>query len=1072
MITLRKYIQQYRIDIFIVLSLAVAIAGMSFLASQQVPDPIIQDFYAQDAWFGSDIPTVFGNITSVQSDFGRNNKHPLFPLFIFPPIFLVGKIFRLEPILAARVVLALVVAIWTGLLFVLFRLVSGRRLDATLFSLVGGVSAAAIFWFVVPESFPFGSLTILIALVFVVLTQYQKLSPAWFVALNVVTLSVTITNWMVGILTTLVNQRWKKFLQIMLVSFGVANVLWIVQRVIFRNSGYSFSLRTFIGEKKFMAEPEHGSVLSAISSFFYQTIVMPASQFSDSLDRPGWAEIQVDTLAPGSGGFWGTIAVIAWTGLLGLGIWGFFSTNQYPKLRIVLGLTILGQLFMHSIYGSEETFIYSLHFAPLLITLAAFSSLTRLRLVGLVFAAVLVVSAGINNRSQFNQVTTALLDYGTQQQRLEAQMQVRPSDPWGRNVGHVVVAIPGTDQSHKAYYEPGGSFSPVAGSFGVTIWLLDKDGNLQTTSDAIPLDKIQQQFVDIPGSKTPGIRANTEFYEAIWSPLSVGTWQLNLKVPAQPSHRTAIVFRSVGPAGGAISSLNWDEQRLLINDRWSIKNIPSQARVYLGSERSPGWMQQKSDATQWSDEKGWGFARVELGEGTTWNLVIEDSATLPKPVLQVSETPETFALNLPDQQFVDSLKAQVNHLLMGLVGDRTRPSDPLSYTLPRFRDGAYQLVALARSGQLEVARQLSTYFAETDFLNGTHSEADIPALGIWALETVAKQLQQPDYDQWLWSHVRRKAELIMDMATTNRPGYPVVEQSKIPFSEHPDFLTTDTVSGKMDGAQGLISLDTTASIMSYRALQDAAALADRMNQPADAKRWREQANQMQTVWQKRFQAKFSRLDASYTNGLWPSWIAAINQNEFDQSLQTHWAAQHDKTGRLRQPPANPFFNLAETHQWLLLGDRDRVWSTLKWFWEHQASPGLYTWWGNNDGPEASASPQSLSHWHRFRGWVNPPNITPHYRTAAEMALLQLDMLAYVDQAKSIPTLVIGAGVQPQWLSQPLNVKGLAVGGNLVNWNWDGKQLTVQIQGEKIPVQLGSAFPPNVPVNVVVMQKAS
>ncbi|MBF2026599.1 MAG: hypothetical protein IGS48_07515 [Oscillatoriales cyanobacterium C42_A2020_001] len=1060
-----------RVDILILLILSIAIASISFFASQKVPEPVISDFYAQDAWFGSDVPTVFGNLTSLQSDFGRNNKHPLFPLFVFPPIFLIGKLFRIESILAAKIVLALVTALWTGLLFVLFRLIGCRRLDATLFTLVGGFSAAAIFWFVVPESFPFGSLTILIALVFVALTQYRKFSPAWYVALNVVTLSVTITNWMAGILVTIVNYHWKKFLQVMLITFGVANALWIVQRVVFRNSGYSFSLRTFIGEKKFMAEPEHGSVLSAISSFFYQTIVMPAAQFTDSPDRPGWPDITGNTLAPGSGGLFGTLAVLAWTGLLCLGIWGFFSTKQHPKLRIVLGLTILGQLLMHSVYGRQETFIYSLHFAPLLIALAAFSVLTRLRLVGLALAGVLVVSAGINNRSQFDQITTALLDYGTPQQRLESQMRVRPSDPWSRSVGHVVLATPGSDQNHKAYYEPGGSFSPLPGSFGVSIWLLNKDGSLQTTSDVIPLDKIQQQFVETPNSNTPGILVNTEFYQASWLPVNPETWQFNLKVPAQSATKPAIAIRSVGPAGGAIYSLNWDGQRLLINERWSIE-VPAQAKVYLGSERSSGWIKQKSNVSQWKDEKGWGVARIELGDGEAWELVVADSVSAPKSILRVAETSANLVLNLPDKQFTDSLNAQIEHLMMGFVGDRTRPSDPLSYTLPRFRDGAYQLVALARSGQLEVAKQLSTYFAETDFLNGIQSEADVPALGIWALETVAKQLKQPDYDQWLWSHVRRKAELVMDMASTNRPGYPVIEKSQTPFSEHQDFLTTDIVAGKMDGKPGLITLDTKANFMSYRALQDAAALADRLNQLTEAKRWREKAKQIQAAWQKGFKNKFSTSDATYTTGLWPSWIASTNQNEFAQTLQNRWSEQRDEAGQLRQSPANPYFSLAETHQWLFLGDRDRVWSTLKWFWEHQASPGLYTWWGNFDGPEGTALPKSLSHWHRFRGWVNPPNITPHYWTTAEMALLQLDMLAYCDQSKSTPTLIIGSGVQEQWLSQPMRVKGILVEGNLVNWTWDGKQLTVQIQGEKMPVQVGSAFPPNVQVNVVTIQKTA
>lgn len=1071
-VSLVKFSRQYRIDIFIVSVLAIGIGLASFLNAQKVPDVLLTDFYAQDIWFGSDIPTVFGNITSLNSDFGRNNKHPLFPLIAFPPIFLLGKFLHLEPISAARLVVAFVACLWIIGLFVLFRLMGCRRLDATLFSLLGGMSAASVFWFTVPESFSFGSATILLALVFTALTQYRKFSPNWYVAVSGLTVSITITNWMAGILATIVNHRWKKALQITVITLGVVTALWIVQRSIFSNAGFPFQPKTFIGEKKFISEPAHGSILSALSSFVYQTIVMPAVQFQASPLRPDWPKLEVNTLAPGSGGFWGTIAVLAWTGLLSLGVWGFFATKQHPKLRIVLGITILGQLLMHSIYGTQETFIYSLHFAPLLLTVAAFSSLTHLRWLGLVLTGLLLVSAGINNRSQFNQVTATLLDYGTPHQQVQAQMRARPSDPWPRSQGHVVLATPGSSEQDKAYYEPGGSFSPIAGSFGVSIWIVDPQGNLKTTSDTIPLNQIQQQFAYAPGKSIPGILTQTEYYQASWSAPKSGTWQLNLKVPASSNTKPVVVIRSVGPAGGEVKSLNWNGQQLLINDRWSVKVGSQLAKVYLGSENSPDWIKQKSTLTQWEDPKGWGYARFEMGDGDAWNLVVEDSTPAPKSDLKFAAISSNLNLDLPDSQFLSSLNAQVAHLMMGLVGNQTRPIDPLDYPLPRLRDGAYTLVALARAGQLEVAKQLSTYFAENDFFNGVTPQADAPALGVWALEAVAEQLQQPAYDQWLWPHVQRKAGLIVNMLSTNRPGYPVAEKVEPSLSENPDFLSVDMMAGKMDHTPGLISLDPAANFMSYRALLDAATLADRVQQTAAAQQWRTQAEQLQAAWKAAFDRKFSQTDTTYTNGLWPTWLATASQNAFVQGLQQRWNQSRDQQGAYRQAPMETYLNLAETHQWLYLNEPDRVWTTLQWFWQNQASPGLYTWWGANNAASGTPIPKSFSHWYRTRGWVNPPHTTPHYWTAAEMLLLQLDMLAYVHPSASMPTLVIGAGIPEQWLKQPMRVQGLRVGGNLVNWVWDGKQMTVQIKGKKPNVQLGRAFPASTPLKVVMLQETT
>lgn len=1061
----------YRMDGLVILILAITIAIVSYFGSQQIPDAVFTDFYAQDTWFGSDIPTVFGNMTSVQSDFGRNNKHPLFPLLVLPPILIVAKLLHLELIEAVRLVIPIVAAVWIALLFGLFRLIGGSRLEATLLSLVGGSSAAAIFWFTVPESFSFGSVTILLALVLTALSQYRAFAPGWYVAVGALSVSITITNWMAGLLATIVNYRWKKALQITLVTFVIVNALWVLQRSIFRNAGYPFSLKTFIGEKKFMSGPQDGSALNAIASFFYQTLVMPAVQLSDSAIRPGWAKPVVNPLALGSGSLWGLIAVLAWTALFALGVWGFFSTKKHPKLRIVLGLTFLGQLAMHSVYGTGETFIYALHFAPLLLAVAGFSCLTRLRSLAVLLAVLLVVSAGINNYSQFHQVTAALIDYGTPRQQVQAHMRVRPADHWTRSQGHIVLATPGTTAENKAYYEPGGSFSPVAGSFGVSIWVVDQQGNLKTTSDEIPLNKIQQQLLNSTGETPAGILTKTDYYQASWSRNKSGAWLLNLKMSANSTYRPMIVIRSVGPAGGAVKSLNWNQRRLSINDRWIIRDLPTQAKVYLGSERSQDWTYQKTTATQWQDETGWGYARLDLGSGNTWTVTLEDTKPVPSAqsnLILTSVVPQP-VLNLPDEQFVESFNAQIAHLKMGVVGNQTRPGDPLDYALPRFRDGAYQLVALTRTGQVEIAKQLAPFFASTDFLNGTQPEADIPALGIWALTALAQQVNQPSYDQALWVDIRRKAELIAELISTNRPGYPVAEKSQVLFSENPDSLTSELVAGKMEGSPGLIAIDPSANLMSYRALLDAATFAERVKQPEFAARWRSYATELQRAWQKAFDLKFARLNATYTQGLWPSGIATVNQEPFGKLLEARWNGTHNDQGDLRQLPENGNFNLAETHQWLYLNQIDRVWSTLRWYWNHQASPGLYTWWGKTDDPKGTRSPSSLSHWYRYRGWVNPPHVTPHYWTAAEMLLLQLDMLAYVNSTAKAPTLVIGAGIPREWLKQPFNVKGLIVDGNFISWAWDGKQINVQIRGEKMNVQPGSIFPRNTRINIAMLQ---
>ena len=77
---------------------------------------------------------------------------------------------------------------------------------------------------------------------------------------------------------------------------------------------------------------------------------------------------------------------------------------------------------------------------------------------------------------------------------LEAMRQ-RPTDPWPRGRGHVLLAVPGSEEMQKAYHEPGGSFSPVVRSFGLSIWITDSAGHILETSDSIPLAALKQRLL-------------------------------------------------------------------------------------------------------------------------------------------------------------------------------------------------------------------------------------------------------------------------------------------------------------------------------------------------------------------------------------------------------------------------------------------------------------------------------------------------------------------------------------------------------------------------------------------------
>jgi hypothetical protein len=628
------------------------------------------------------------------------------------------------------------------------------------------------------------------------------------------------------------------------------------------------------------------------------------------------------------------------------------------------------------------------------------------------------------------------------------------------------MASPGSWEMSKAYLEPGGSFSPAVGTFGVSLWLTDTEGVIQATSDSIPVDQIHQQFVWAQNQPLPSVLTRTRHYEAIWASCGDDCWRLTLKPQELSGLVPWLVIRSVGPAGGPIHSMHWDGHRLFVqNDEapWSITVDPTPSAVYLGEEGSDGWKTARPSVNGFESGDGWAYSRIQLSRQCEWAVTLRNPTPQPTPSLHFTTLCSTAAVELPDPQFVASFNAQVAHLMMGLVRSETRPGDPVNYPLAWLRDGAYSVTALARAGQLDVAKQLAEYFAEHDFFGGFGPEADAPGLSLWAMEEVATRLKQPEFDHWLWPHVYRKAEFIGRMLAADRPVHELVFGPIVPAQlQRPDLsLVCDParqglIVGRMDWHRPVLSI----SALSYRGLLSAAELAERVGQPEAATHWRAKAAALKRAWEAGFKPPESEDEDTFISGLWPTGIARDVTGPYQQDLEAHWNKIRDAQGGFLQTPLWTYFDIAEAHQWLFLGRPERTWLTLRWYWDHQVSPGLYTWW------EGSGEENTFHLWEQVRGWLKPPYVTPHYWTAAEMLLLQLDMLAYVDEPKGgTPSLVVGAGIPPDWCSHTMSVRGLPTRLGKIDWVWKDGQMAVTVHGPHCVARLGPSFPSNTPLSV-------
>jgi hypothetical protein len=286
-------------------------------------------------------------------------------------------------------------------------------------------------------------------------------------------------------------------------------------------------------------------------------------------------------------------------------------------------------------------------------------------------------------------------------------------------------------------------------------------------------------------------------------------------------------------------------------------------------------------------------------------------------------------LNLPNETFIKSLEAQLFHIKAGIVGNETRPGDPGNYDVNWLRDGAYVLVALARSGEHQLVKQLSSVFASQDFFGGFGSEADAPGLAIWVLDEVSSRLHDPQYDKSIWPDVERKVKIITEMLEARDPvikafsGPIVPTLYNMPYRELAlvaDPTKEGLIVGKMDNHRPVFYVNGTA----YLGLERAASIADRLGLSRQAEEYRQRSREVRAAWQKAIDEHVDKENQrTIASALWPTGVAVGSEASLVKLLEESWSKRRDDSGSFLSLPMWTYFDIAEAHQWLLLGNPKR-----------------------------------------------------------------------------------------------------------------------------------------------------
>jgi len=359
-----------------------------------------------DFWFDSDLNRIALTMADSEVPPLHTNVHPAFALFFNP---LIRAIPVLSPFDRILIAMSLVTAGWVVALYAVLRLVGCRRLDSVVFVALASTSAAALFFSTIPETFPVGALTMLLVVLLVAVEGHRRVPAVAYVVAGAMAMGVTVTNGLVLLASQVAaggsRRSWARGAVVLVAAFLGVVVLSLAQNALFPESQFVLDPGVPAGGKfeegHYLLAPEAGGPAWIANAALVTTQVAPelrtrAKEFTEE------RMITFQRSAPGSGTVWGAVAALAWVALLGIGVWALLRGPAPPRFRRVVGLTLLGQLVIHLVYG-QEIFPYSMHFLPFLVLTAAMASLTWLRPYALVLAAV-VVSAGLaNNLHQLGQ---------------------------------------------------------------------------------------------------------------------------------------------------------------------------------------------------------------------------------------------------------------------------------------------------------------------------------------------------------------------------------------------------------------------------------------------------------------------------------------------------------------------------------------------------------------------------------------------------------------------------------------------------------------------------------------------
>ena len=639
-----------------------------------------------------------------------------------------------------------------------------------------------------------------------------------------------------------------------------------------------------------------------------------------------------------------------------------------------------------------------------------------------------------------------------------------PDWVWPRSDTHMVIGIPGSLECYKTWVEPGNSFSPGISSFGVSVWIYDVTEGKWYIPEKMELSRFTWRFLNgkipvaVSSFETGTASVCSHLFQNgdVKQQTYTDTERVFLRGKTHTSLEVYLVLHSYGACGGFIESVDpADDRRININGFPLVQGTAAYTGLGVvdfekGEEDISSWILKRElpDKKIGFEENGWCSATlkydVKLQEGEELELAWHFPVYLPKSkasvLVKFTDVHETdsrkaeeqvrkywekllgdIKLDVPDKRFSDAFYGSLMHMLVMITGDDVRIETSF-YPLFWLRDGVYIINALEKCGLHELAGRALKRLEINDFAGGFGSEADAPAEGIWALCEHYRFLRDKEWLREVYPVISRKASWIEKMIDTGEDIYDYGTEMVTSFIRacmvcglvcHPS--ENGLIQGVMDHHIPLYWINCWAVF----GLEQAEYCAGELGYEDDELHYRKRKEKLKDALYTHYPKDFldsPELQGIYSFGcaLWPT--QAFPKEMVRAKFQEWWEVWRNKGGEYRPAFDWTYFEAAQAHNYLLLGEYRKYRTMLERYYKYQDVPGMY---GYNEGkgcfergiPVYGGQDWGFGNVLPYRGWDLFDCNLPHNWVSAELFLMLRDALVHEEAGG----LVIGEGVDAEWL---------------------------------------------------------